>query len=113
MRTVSVNTEEGTYVTDITHFLDDQGEVSVDMPREARQLASFLVLVIDATSRNIASDNQDINIRCRKADCTGQIRASLASTNDVIEWFCPDCGHNGVIRNWQATKWNQRTDGIG
>ena len=107
-----MSTEEGTYVTDITHYLDDQGEVSAEMPREARQLASFLVLVIDAASRNVPSDNQDISIRCRKADCTGSIRGSLVSPNGEIAWFCPDCGHNGVIRNWQGTKWNQQIDGI-
>jgi hypothetical protein len=28
--------------------------------------------------------------------------------NDEISWSCPDCGHNGVIRNWQGTKWNQQ-----
>ena len=108
-----MSTEEGTYVTDITHFLDDQGEMSADMPREARQLASFLVLVIDGASRNDPSDNRDINLRCRKEDCTGSIRASLASTDGEIGWFCPDCGHNGVIRNWKGTKWNQQTDGTG
>lgn len=108
-----MSSEEGTYVTDITHYLDDQGEVSPDMPREARQLASFLVLVIDAASRTVPSDNQDINIRCRKANCTGSIRASLASANDEIGWLCPNCGHNGVIRNWQDTKWNQQTNRIG
>lgn len=108
-----MSTEQGTYVTDITHYLDDQGEVSADMPREARQLASFIVLVIDGTSRNLPIVNQDINIRCRKADCTGSIHASLAPTDDEIGWFCPACGHNGVIRNWQGTKWNQQANGFG
>ena len=60
LRAFPVSIEQGTYVTDITHYLDDQGEVSAEMPREARQLASFLVLVIDAASRNVPSDNQDI-----------------------------------------------------
>ena len=103
----------GTYVTDITHYLDDEGELPAQMPAPARKLACFLVLVIDAASRNVPSDNQDISFRCRKADCTGSIRASLASTDDEIGWFCPDCGHNGVIRNWQGTKWNQQADGTG
>jgi hypothetical protein len=41
LRTFPVCIEQGTYVTDITHYVDDQGEVSAEMPREARQLASF------------------------------------------------------------------------
>jgi hypothetical protein len=36
----------GTYVTDITHYLDDKGELPAEMPGAARKLASFLVLVI-------------------------------------------------------------------
>ena len=35
-----------TYVTDITHYLDKNGELA-EMPGEARKLASFLVLLIE------------------------------------------------------------------
>ena len=43
----------GTYVTDITHYLDDEGELPEEMPGPARKLASFLVLVIDAVSDHV------------------------------------------------------------
>ena len=88
----------GTYVTDITHYLDEEGEL---LPSPARKLASFLVLIIDAVTQG----DFDTRIRCRADGCTGSIRASM---NDEIAWVCPDCGHNGVIRNWQGTKWNQQ-----
>jgi predicted RNA-binding Zn-ribbon protein involved in translation (DUF1610 family) len=104
---------EGTYVTDITHFLDEQGELTPDMPGPARQLASFLVLLIDDATRNIPSRDHETRIRCRKRGCTGSIRASLTSSNDEISWHCPKCGHNGVIRNWQPTKWNQQVHDVG
>jgi rubredoxin len=29
------------------------------------------------------------------------------SLDDEISWYCPECMHSGVIRNWQGTKWNQ------
>ena len=96
----------GTYVTDITRYLDDTGELA-EMPSPARKLASFLVLLIDATSQVCPVSNHDTSIRCRTDTCTGSIRTSLASMNEEIIWRCPDCGHNGVIRNWQGTKWNQ------
>ncbi len=102
----------GTYVTDITHYLDDKGELPAEMPAPARKLASFLVLVIDAVSQDIPVDDDDTHIRCRQHGCTGSIRASLMSMNDEISWACPDCGHNGVISNWQGTKWNQQANGI-
>ena len=35
-----------TYVTDITHFLDDQGVISIDMPDEARQFAEQLTNLV-------------------------------------------------------------------
>ena len=97
-----------TYITDITHYLDDQGELVSTMPGPARKLASFLVLVIDSVSQDIPVDGHDTRIRCLQHGCSGSIRASLMSMNDEISWACPDCGHNGVISNWQGTKWNQQ-----
>jgi len=100
-----------TYVTDITHFLDKNGELA-EMPGEARQLASFLVLLIDVTTAQASpSHNHDTHIRCRAEACTGSIRASVASKGGEIVWHCPKCGHNGVIRNWQGTKWDQTRPG--
>ena len=40
----------GAYLTDITHYLDDKGELPAEMPGPAHRLASFLVLVIDFSS---------------------------------------------------------------
>ena len=97
----------GTYVTDITHYLDEAGELA-EMPSPARKLASFLVLLIDAATEAFPADEHDTRIRCRTDACTGSIRASLSSMEGEISWHCPECGHNGVIRNWQSTKWNLR-----
>ena len=95
-----------TYVTDIAHYLDETGELA-DMPGPARKLASFLVLLIDATSQVCPVEDHDTRIRCRTDACSGSIRTSLSSLDQEISWHCPDCGHNGVIRRWQGTKWNQ------
>ncbi len=99
-----------TYVTDITHYLDDNGELA-EMPGEARRLASFLILLIDAATQVLPARNYDTRIRCRTDACTGSIRASVASKDGEIVWHCPKCGHNGVIRNWQGTKWDQAREG--
>ena len=45
----------GTYVTDLRHYLDDDGELA-DMPAEAKQLASFLVLIVDAVTPERTTD---------------------------------------------------------
>lgn len=96
-----------TYVTDITHFLDKTGELA-EMPKPARKMASFLVLLIDATTQNFPARGFDTRIRCKTKACRGSIRGSLAPQADRITWRCPECGLNGVIFNWQQTKWDQR-----
>jgi len=98
----------GTYITDITHFLDTTGEMPADLPQPAASLASFLVLIIDATTETGSSDFDEIGLRCRSEECTGSILSRLESETDDIIWHCPICGHNGIIRNWQTTKWSQR-----
>ncbi len=95
-----------TYVTDITHYLDATGELA-EMPGEARQLASFLALLVDAATQVIPARDYNTRIRCRANACTGSIRASVASHDSEILWGCPRCGQRGVIRNWQETKWDQ------
>lgn len=32
--------------------------------------------------------------------------ASMVPQDEEIIWSCPSCGENGVIRNWQGTKWD-------
>lgn len=99
-----------TYITDITHYLDNHDELA-EMPGEARKLASFLVLLIDVTTQALPAHEYDTRIRCRTDACTGSIRTSVASKNDGISWRCPKCGLNGVIGSWQGTKWDQTRPG--
>ena len=87
----------GTYVTDITHYLDDEGELPLELPSPARKLASFLVLVIDAVTQDIPGQDYDTRIRCRVDGCTGSIRASM---NDEISWSCrPQRSHHELARH--------------
>lgn len=96
----------GTYVTNITHYLDETGEVA-PMPGPARKLVSFLTLVIEAATIAPLSSEHDSGVRCRTKACRGTIRTVLPSVRDEISWHCRICGHNGVIRNWHSTRWNQ------
>ena len=100
----------GTYVTDLRHYLDSTGKIADGMPSEARQLASFLVLIIDAVTQNPGPNFQEIALRCRSVGCTGKILARIDSPSDEIQWHCPVCSHEGVIRNWQKSQWDQRAE---
>ena len=93
----------GTYVTDLRHFLDECGEIVKDMPADARQLASFLALIVDEVSR--CREHAELSLRCRKPTCPGTIVA--INESGEIHWQCPVCNQNGVIRNWRGTKWDQ------
>jgi len=96
-----------TYVTDITHYLNEKGELT-DMPSPAKKLASFLVLVIDSTTSVGSINYDDTGIRCRSKACSSSVLSRLTEDAEEIFWHCSVCGHNGIIRNWQNTKWDQR-----
>ena len=61
---------EGTYVTDLRHFLDSAGEIA-EMPTEARQMASFLALIVDAVTQQPAENFEQTGLRCRIENCAG------------------------------------------
>lgn len=42
-------------IPNMTHFLDDQGNIPKQMPKEARELANFLALIVDATTKKMPS----------------------------------------------------------
>jgi len=97
-----------TYITNITHYLDGQGNLVKKMPGPARKLASFLVLIIDTITPHCSEVFTDTEIPCRKKGCFGMILARFVPDSENITWHCPNCSQNGVIRNWQNTKWDQR-----
>lgn len=105
-RTKAKVLDEDALVTDITHFLDETGEIA-SMPTPARKLASFLSLLIEAATSSSSTPDQDSGIRCSTRDCKGSIRTALIPGQEEIVWHCPACGHHGHIRNWHETKWNR------
>ncbi len=95
------------YVTKMTHFLDEQGNIPKQMPKEARELASFLALVIDATTDYESESGFETGIRCFKKGCDGMIQSQiLFDEDDEIHWLCPKCKNEGVISEWEGTKWD-------
>ena len=100
----------GTYVTNIADFLDSSGQIVPEMPEEARQLAGFLVLIIDAATPRRSTGFYNTRIRCRMKDCEGAVIASMNAAQGEIQWACDVCKHNGVIRNWENTKWDRRAE---
>lgn len=40
------------YISDINHFLDEQGNIPRQMLKPAREMAKFLAFIIDFTTQN-------------------------------------------------------------
>ena len=96
------------YVTDLTHFLDESGEIPKTIPKEARELASFLALVVDGMTSQCSFPDAgvDVGVRCRKRGCPGVILAAVGSPDGPIDWGCTDCDQEGLVSNWQGSKWD-------
>jgi hypothetical protein len=98
------------YITNIQHLLDASEKMAEEMPKEARELIGFLTLVIDATTKTLPSTLTTTDIRCFQKGCSGLIKSAFRPDTGEIHWYCPDCENEGVIGEWQKTKWDNRTN---
>ena len=90
------------YISNMSHFLEESGNSPKEMPRKARELTSFLALVIDSSTQNISSSDNEV--RCFQKGCDGKISSKLAE-NEIL-WNCSKCDNAGRISGWQKTKWD-------
>jgi len=90
------------------HFLDAKGNIPTQIPKEARELASFLALVIDNTTKNIPFTLTPTNVRCFEKGCQGLIKSEVLKANNEIHWRCSKCQNEGRISGWKLTKWDNR-----
>lgn len=88
------------------HFLDEQGNIPKQIPKEGRELANFLALVVDETTKSMPLTLTETGIRCFNKGCHGLIKSSVSRAKGEIHWYCSDCKNEGVISNWQGTKWD-------
>jgi hypothetical protein len=48
------------YISNMQHFLDETGNIPIQMPKQARELASFMAFVVDTTTKTLSSTS-DLN----------------------------------------------------
>jgi len=94
------------YITNFKHFLDENGNIPTNMPKEARELIHFLALLIDDTTSG--DFDSEPTIRCIEKGCEGLIVPTLIEENNKIYWVCVQCKTKGVITDWQGTKWDNQ-----
>lgn len=99
-----------TWVTDMTHFLDERGKVPV-MPAPVRRLVDHFGAIVIAASGSPLKAQVSTGVKCRRRPghrrCPGEIRARF-DPDDSIMWACPSCGDRGLIHGWKSTIWDSR-----
>lgn len=92
----------------MTHFIDETGNIPTQVPKEARELASFMALVVDETTKKSAPSVIYTGIRCFIKKCEGTINCEFLSENNDIHWVCTKCKNEGIISDLQKTRWDNR-----
>jgi hypothetical protein len=94
------------YVSDLTHFVDDQGR-AVSGP--LGKLGRYLGLIVESASLMKEGHTDYIPLLCgnpvRRKRCTGQLTAGHAA-RDSVEWACPLCGEAGHLTNWSGSEFD-------
>jgi len=101
-----------TWITDLRHYLDENGDLPAGMRAPAAHMALFQgAIVAWVTSRSSAVPSRT-NVPCRrragKPLCTAEMVAGLDPGDESILWECPACGDRGRISGWQGTRWDRR-----
>ena len=93
------------YVIDVTHYLNDKGDIAPERGA-ARRMAEFVTSVIAHASDFDRPDDAagPLCFRCRKRD-NRRVDTGVAE-DDAVVWYCPACGTQGHISNWQGTFWD-------
>ena len=96
------------WITDITHYLDDSGNIVPDYGSVFR-FAEYLVSIISLITHP-APVPVSFDVPCRRRPnrkpCNGFIEGVADPDTDAIVWWCPECGDHGFISNWQGTIWD-------
>ena len=101
-----------TWVTDLSHFINETGTMPARVPSPARRLMEYQTRIVAAATADADDEEQATRrIQCRRRPgrrpCPGIIEYRLWA-DERIRWQCPSCGDNGIISNWQSTPWDRR-----
>ena len=101
-----------TWITDINHYLDDDGELNQDLPNQALSIALHICSIVEWVTVLPYGGLYLTNVACRRSPgrrrCTGTIHAHYSQEDDAIIWYCPICRDKGAIYGWQGTLWDRR-----
>ena len=99
------------FIINLRHYLTEDGTIAPESA-PARKFAEYLCsIVMYATSYPIDDGKRPAsNIRCRRRPgrkpCPGEIKVGIIETVEIA-WWCPVCGDEGYISDWEGTMWEQ------
>jgi len=96
------------WISNIRHFLDDDGMIPEDLPGPAFRLANYFGSIVEVVSSRKDHEKLHTGIKCRRRPgckpCPGEILAIIDEQNNfAINWHCTNCDDNGFISGWQGT----------
>lgn len=98
-----------TFINNMTHFLNDKGNISERLPKRARALAERTGMIVSSVTHQ-PEKTSGTTIPCwnriNKKQCGGNIAAGIELESFNILWHCLRCGDNGSINHWQNTLWD-------
>ena len=97
------------FISNLTHFLDEKGNIPKEMTKEGREMASFLALIVDTATKDYPPAEKYTQIRCLKKKCAGLIEIDVDTKNEFVHWKCNKCTEEGRISDWRKTKWDNRS----
>lgn len=101
-----------TWFTDITHFLDESGELITEPLAAAKMAEYFAAIIVMASEIEYPPEHQ---VYCRRKPkrkpCLEKISGYISPETDEIVWKCPKCEDWGAISNWQGTIWDMSDAG--
>lgn len=99
-------------ITNLGHFLDENGAIPDEIPGPARKIALFLGSITGWVTINPATRSNESNVPCRRNSgrgrCAGTIFVHLEADGVAIVWECPVCSDNGIIHGWEGSMWDRR-----
>ena len=94
-----------TWITDLQHFLDDDGQIAA-RSGPARRIAEHMTAIVAAATQF----DDYVIVPCRRRPgrkpCRTELDVWLDLDTDDILWRCPACDDKGIISNWQKTDWD-------
>lgn len=98
-----------TWITDLTHFLDETGQIAPESGPD-RRLAEHITAIVAMASLPEIVIPPEYKVKCRRRPgrkpCAGFIDADIDPETDEIVWWCDKCDDNGYIQNWKDSMWD-------